>query len=57
MGLISEADYARDISNAALFLQGKESEVIDTLTAKMEAAAAEQNYESAAVSRDQIRTL
>ncbi|MBL8520704.1 MAG: excinuclease ABC subunit UvrC [Betaproteobacteria bacterium] len=57
VGLVSKSDYARDIDNAALFLQGKESEVIDALTAKMEQAAAEQRYEAAAASRDQVRTL
>ncbi len=57
VGLVSESDYARDISNAGLFLQGKESEVIDALTEKMESAAEAQRYEAAAVCRDQIRTL
>ena len=55
--LISAEDYARDIGHATLFLQGKESEVLDTLTAKMEAASGELEFEIAAQFRDQIRNL
>ena len=57
VGLISKEDYARDIENAGLFLQGKENEVLEQLNQKMEAAAAELNFEAAATYRDQVRTL
>jgi excinuclease ABC subunit C len=57
VGLIEAKDYARDIKHAALFLQGRESEVIDAIETKMEAAAESHAYEQAAVYRDQIRTL
>lgn len=57
VGLISKADYGRDIDNAGLFLQGKENEVLEQLNQKMEAAAAELNFEAAATYRDQVRTL
>ena len=57
VGLISKEDYARDIDNAELFLQGKENEVLEQLNQKMEAAAAELNFEAAATYRDQVRTL
>lgn len=57
VGLIGAADYERDIQNAELFLQGKENEVLETLNAKMEAAATELQFEQAAAYRDQIRTL
>ena len=57
VGLISKEDYARDIDNAELFLQGKENEVLEQLNKKMEAAAAELNFEAAATYRDQVRTL
>jgi excinuclease ABC subunit C len=57
VGKIDAESYARDVENAALFLQGKESEVLTHLNAKMEAAAVELNFEAAAGFRDQIRTL
>lgn len=57
VGLISAEDYARDIGHATLFLQGKENEVLETLTGKMEAAANDLNFEAAAQFRDQIRNL
>jgi excinuclease ABC subunit C len=55
--LISDADYARDVRNAELFLSGKENEVIDDLSAKMETASADLQFERAAAYRDQIRAL
>ena len=57
VGLVSDADYARDAENAALFLEGKDNEVVSGLTARMEAAAAELRFEEAAVFRDQIQAL
>src|SRR5258706_358806 len=57
VGKIDAATYARDVENAALFLQGKETEVLAELNRKMEAASAELNFEMAAAYRDQIRTL
>ncbi len=57
VGKIDAASYARDADNAALFLQGKETEVLAELNRKMDAASSELNFEAAAVYRDQIRTL
>ncbi len=57
VGKITAEDYARDIENAGLFLQGKENEVVEQLNRKMEAAAEELNFEAAAIYRDQVRTL
>ncbi len=57
VGKIDAETYARDADNAALFLQGKETEVLAELNRKMEAASAELNFEAAAAYRDQIRTL
>lgn len=57
VGLVSPEDYARDVEDAALFLSGKDAEVLNRLTAQMERAAAELRYEAAAVYRDQIQAL
>ena len=56
-GLASAADYAQQVSDAMLFLQGKNQDIIDNLIRRMEQAAAQQDYELAASVRDQIRTL
>ena len=57
VNLVSEEDYNRDVNHAAQFLEGKESDVIEELTAKMNAAAEALDYEKAAHHRDQIRML
>jgi excinuclease ABC subunit C len=55
--LIDETTYAADVQDAALFLQGREGEVLQTLTTRMEERAERQEYEQAAVLRDQIQAL
>ena len=57
VGLISAEDYDNDVHQAALFLQGKTNEVIDALGAKMNTAAANQEYEMAVVFRDRMQAL
>ena len=57
VGNIQRDDYRRDIENAMLFLQGKENEVIASLSERMSAAAEGLEFEAAAVFRDQIGTL
>ena len=57
VGLISEADYAKDVKLAARFLDGRTNEVIDDLSARMNAAAERLAFEEAAACRDQIRSL
>ncbi len=57
VGFISEADYRNDVHQAALFLQGKTTEVMDALGAQMNMAAANQDYEQAMVFRDRIQAL
>ena len=57
VNLVSEEDYNRDVNHAAQFLEGKETDVINELTAKMNAAAEALDYEQAAHHRDQIRML
>lgn len=54
---ISAEDYAHDVNMAALFLEGKTNEVINTLGDKMNTAAANQEYEMAVVFRDRMQAL
>jgi excinuclease ABC subunit C len=57
VGAISEADYARDVGNAARFLQGRETEVLEGLQSKMEEHSTRLEFEQAAAVRDQIAAL
>ena len=57
VGYISEKAYGNDIDHAVLFLQGKSEQVISELVSDMEVAAEKQNFEKAAVYRDQISHL
>lgn len=57
VGMVSEQDYARDVHYSTLFLQGKSNVLTKELTANMEAAAEAENFERAAVIRDQIVDL
>ncbi|MDP1596386.1 MAG: excinuclease ABC subunit UvrC [Methylotenera sp.] len=57
VGLISDDHYRNDVHQAALFLQGKTTEVMDTLAEQMNTAAANQEYEMATVFRDRIQAL
>lgn len=56
-GLISEEDYALDVRHAVMFLQGKSSLIVEELVKKMDHASSTQEYEKAAVYRDQIAQL
>lgn len=57
VGLISGEDYRNDVHQAAMFLQGKTNEVMDVLGEQMNTAAANQEYEQAALFRDRIQAL
>ncbi len=57
VGLITEQQYCEDIDTAIQFLDGKNKTVVDTFVARMEQAAAAQDYEQAARFRDQISRL
>lgn len=57
VGYISEEEYQHDVHHAALFLQGKTSEVLNALGDKMNTAAVNQEYEMAAVFRDRMQAL
>ena len=57
VGLIDRDDYAADVKLAARFLDGRASEVIADLTARMHSAAERLAFEEAAAIRDQVRVL
>ncbi len=57
VGLITEDAYAEDVRATTLFLKGRNREVQDYLLSRMQQAAAVQDYEQAALVRDQIRSV
>jgi excinuclease ABC subunit C len=54
---VTPQQYAGDVANAVLFLDGREDDVVKTLHAKMQQASGEHRYEEAALYRDQVRAL
>jgi len=54
---ISQQDYQNDVKNAELFLQGKQTEVMEVISVKMQQAADRMEYEQAASLRDQVQAL
>ncbi len=55
--LASPVEYAKIVQKVAMVFQGRTQELIDILTAQMETAAEELNFETAAKIRDQIVAL
>lgn len=56
-GMITPTDYALDVQDVTLFLQGKSDALIQSLGQRMEQKAAELAYEQAARLRDKIADL
>lgn len=54
---VNADDYAREVRDLSLFLEGRTSQVIDQLVGRMEQASEQLDYERAARIRDQIALL
>jgi excinuclease ABC subunit C len=57
VGLIDKDRYAQDVDQATRFLEGEDQDIVADLNARMDAASEAQDYERAAVLRDQIARL
>lgn len=57
VNLVSREDYAEQVKDASLFLQGRNQVVLTRMIARMEQSAASLDFESAAMYRDQINLL
>ena len=57
VGLVSADDYRRDVEDAIRFIEGRGADVLDALVTRMEASAAQLDYERAARYRDQIAAI
>ena len=54
---VDQEEYRRQLKNALLLLEGKNTELVDQLTSRMHAAAEALRFEEAALLRDQIRAI
>ena len=54
---VSEADYQRDVENAARFLRGEQTDVLQALESSMQAYSERLEFEEAAMVRNQIAAL
>ena len=57
VGLISEADYQKDLQHTILFLEGKNQQVLDDLSEQMTLDSAALDFEKEALIRDKIISL
>ena len=56
-GIVTPAEYAEQVKEATLFLEGRMDRLVDELTARMEDAAGALHFETAARLRDKIFSL
>jgi excinuclease ABC subunit C len=56
-GLISVEDYGKLVDGVMALIEGRQGEVIEMLRERMKLAASRQQYEAAALLRDQIRAI
>ncbi len=57
VGLVTEAEYRKDVEDIVRFLDGRGQTLVDDLVRRMEAASGRLQFEQAARYRDQIATL
>ena len=57
VGIISQEEYTQDVNNAAQFLRGRQTEVIQVLEKRMMDFAEKLEFEKAAVVRNQLSSL
>lgn len=57
VGLVDPAEYAEDVRHSVMFLEGRSNALAEELSAGMERAAAQLDFEKAAELRDQIGLL
>ncbi|WP_330924672.1 excinuclease ABC subunit UvrC [Candidatus Sororendozoicomonas aggregata] len=57
VGLVSQEEYQQDIDDTVQFLNGKSQQLQNALTGRMEKAASQLDFESAATIRDQLISL
>jgi excinuclease ABC subunit C len=57
VGFVTEQEYRRDVEDAILFLEGKNSAVLTSLVGRMESASGSLAYERAAALRDQVALI
>ncbi len=57
VGLISDADYQRDVRHTQMFLEGKNTPLMKELGSAMDEASTDLNFEQAGLYRDQILAL
>jgi excinuclease ABC subunit C len=57
VGLVTAETYRELVASTGLFLRGRSEELVETLRARMESAAAEQRFEEAARLRDRIAAV
>lgn len=56
-GLISHKDYLRYVDQVTAFIQGRNKDLVRSLTAQMNAMSSQQDYEEAATLRDQLKAV